>query len=172
MNQLTGCSQKLDYEAPAALTGQDCGFPSTAELPLHGGDIFSASARYGIAPEQWLDLSTGLNPEPYPVPDLDCAAFHHLPYLNPAFLAAAAKYYGSDQLLAGTGSQLIIQALPKCLEQQCQANLPVLLPEHGYREHHDHWQRHGNELLTYPAFDADRACAAIESMLDRGKPFQ
>ncbi|MGB3865261.1 MAG: threonine-phosphate decarboxylase, partial [Xanthobacteraceae bacterium] len=36
----------------------------------HGGDLGKAMARFGGAPDQWLDLSTGINPNPYPVPSL------------------------------------------------------------------------------------------------------
>lgn len=144
---------------------------SATAMPLHGGDIYSASARYGIPAEQWLDLSTGLNPEPYPLPELEAVAFQRLPYLNPDFIAAAANYYGNDQLMPGNGSQLIIQAIPQCLEQECLEKLPVLLPEYGYREHHDHWRRHGNSIHTYPAFDSDAAVATIEAALDKGDPF-
>lgn len=136
------------------------------EAPLHGGDIYSASAHYGIPAEQWLDLSTGLNPDAYPVTGLEPQAFQRLPYLRPDFIAAAARYYGNDQLMPGNGSQLIIQALPDCLDM-----LPVLLPEFGYQEHRDHWQRHGNNIRTYPAFDSDMAAAAIEAALNRAEPF-
>jgi len=136
------------------------------ESPLHGGDIYSAGARYGIPAEQWLDLSTGLNPDAYPVTDLEPEAFQRLPYLRPDFISAAASYYGNDQLMPGNGSQLIIQTLPDCLDM-----LPVLLPEFGYQEHRDHWQRHGNIIRNYPAFDSDMAAAAIEAALDRGEAF-
>ncbi|WP_432473436.1 aminotransferase class I/II-fold pyridoxal phosphate-dependent enzyme [Amphritea sp. HPY] len=139
--------------------------------PLHGGDIYSASARYDIPAEQWLDLSTGLNPDAYPVADLEPQSFQRLPYLRPDFIAAAASYYGNDQLMASNGSQLIIQALPECLEEECLDMLPVLLPEFGYQEHRDHWQRHGNNICTYPAFDSAMAAAAIEAALDRAEPF-
>ncbi|GGK68225.1 threonine-phosphate decarboxylase [Amphritea balenae] len=145
-------------------------------MPLHGGDIYSASVRYGIPAPQWLDLSTGLNPESYPLPQLDAAAFQRLPYLNPDFIAAAAHYYGNDQLMPCNGSQLIIQALPQCLEQEylppgVQEKLPVLLPEYGYQEHRDHWQRHGNPIRTYPAFDSGAAVATVEAAIDQGDPF-
>ena len=134
--------------------------------PLHGGDIYSASQHYGIPAEQWLDLSTGLNPEPYPLTDLEPEAFQRLPYLRPDFIQAASQYYGNDQLMASNGSQLIIQAFPSCLDP-----LPVMLPEFGYQEHRDHWLRHGNDIINYPAFDTELATAAIEAALDKGDPF-
>ena len=143
-----------------------CGLESADELPLHGGDIVSASARFGIPVAQWLDLSTGLNPVAYPVPVLEAEVFQRLPYLRPEFIDAAANYYGNDQLMPSNGSQLIIQELPNCL-----AKLPVLLPEYGYQEHHDHWKRHGNPIEYYPAFDPHEAAATIEAALEKGEAF-
>ena len=60
----------------------------TSDLPLHGGDIISASTRYNI-PIEWIDLSTGINPDYYPVADINLSAFCQLPYLNPEFYSAA-----------------------------------------------------------------------------------
>ena len=34
----------------------------------HGGDLTDAIARYGIVRDDWLDLSTGINPYAYPCP--------------------------------------------------------------------------------------------------------
>ncbi|MCV6611746.1 MAG: pyridoxal phosphate-dependent class II aminotransferase [Amphritea sp.] len=136
------------------------------QLPLHGGDLITASQRYGIPVNDWLDLSTGLNPSSYPVPELDEVLFQRLPYLRPEFLAAAAAFYGNDQLMPSNGSQLVIQELPHCLN-----NLPVLLPEHGYKEHEDHWKRHGNAIEHYPAFEPEAAVEVIEAALERGEPF-
>lgn len=160
---VTGSAAARGFENVTIATDTEA---TDTESPLHGGDIYSASARYGIPAELWLDLSTGLNPDAYPVEDLEPQSFQRLPYLRPDFIAAAASYYGNDQLLASNGSQLIIQALPGCLDM-----LPVLLPEYGYQEHRDHWQRHGNNIRTYPAFDSDMAAATIEAALDRGEPF-
>ncbi|WP_372831131.1 threonine-phosphate decarboxylase [Pontibacterium sp.] len=137
-----------------------------SENLLHGGDLISASARYNIPVESWLDLSTGLNPVSYPVEGVDPLAFQRLPYIQPEFLAAAAQYYGSDQLLPVNGSQPVIQALPKCVEK-----LPVLLPAVGYDEHRHSWQKNGNPLVFYPAFDAEAARVMIEKALLEGEAF-
>lgn len=137
-----------------------------SEQLIHGGDLFTASERYGIPVEQWLDLSTGINPESYPLHDLAPEAFKQLPYLQPEFLHVAAEYYGSDQFLAVNGSQPVIQALPQVLEP-----LSVLLPEVGYDEHRYHWARNGNPLSFYSAFDLKVATEQIESRLALGEPF-
>lgn len=35
----------------------------------HGGRIHAYAKQYGIAPKDWLDLSTGINPNGWPVPE-------------------------------------------------------------------------------------------------------
>jgi cobalamin biosynthetic protein CobC len=36
-------------------------------LPVHGGDLGLAEARFGKPKQGWLDLSTGISPFPYPI---------------------------------------------------------------------------------------------------------
>ncbi|MEL7428892.1 MAG: threonine-phosphate decarboxylase, partial [Pseudomonadota bacterium] len=36
----------------------------------HGGRLDAAVKVYGGSVDEWLDLSTGINPVPYPVPDI------------------------------------------------------------------------------------------------------
>ena len=126
----------------------------------HGGDIISASARYGIAQEQWLDLSTGLNSISYPTDSLPASAFRQLPYLQPEFLRATAEYYGSEQFIPLIGSQMLIQALPKMLPEK-----PVLLPDVGYSEHRDSWGAAGFAIQYYPALEHDACLASIDREL-------
>ena len=133
---------------------------------LHGGDLIGASARYNIPQDQWLDLSTGINPDSYPVGELAPEVFQRLPYQQQAFAEAVTGYYGSDQWLAVNGSQPVIQALPLCLEK-----LPVLLPDVGYDEHRHHWAMNGNPLAFYPAFDQQAASAQIETRFRNGGAF-
>ena len=52
----------------------------------HGGNLQAAVTRYGIPREAWLDLSTGINPDPYSVPPLTADAWHRLPVPNPCLL--------------------------------------------------------------------------------------
>jgi cobalamin biosynthetic protein CobC len=45
----------------------------------HGGGLDAAAAAFGGAREDWLDLSTGINPVPYPVGHLTQDAWTALP---------------------------------------------------------------------------------------------
>jgi len=138
------------------------------QLPLHGGDLQQASQRFDVPFEQWIDLSTGINPESYPISELDGAAFQQLPYLKPVFIQAAQSYYlgydnkylGDNNLLAVPGSQAVIQLLPECLP-----SLPVLLPELGYQEHQLQWQQSGVEVCHYPSIEHEASIAFINKSL-------
>ena len=103
--------------------------------PPHGGDVLRASRDYHIPRDQWLDLSTGINPDPYPVDHISPDSFFQLPYIRPEFNDAVTRYYAHDHFLAVAGTQVAIQALPQIL-----ANDAVLLPDVGYQEHALHWQ--------------------------------
>jgi cobalamin biosynthetic protein CobC len=80
---------------------------------LHGGDLAAARRLFPDAPEPFIDLSTGINPHSYPVPQLSSEVFARLP--EPAALgrlvAAAAKAYGApspDHVVAAPGTQILL----------------------------------------------------------------
>jgi cobalamin biosynthetic protein CobC len=100
---------------------------------VHGGGIAAAAARFGGRPEDWLDLSTGINPNPVAVPDVDVAAWHRLPdrHRQDAARAAAARYYGTANALPlpVPGTQSVIQLLPRLVTAGRRA--AVLVPTYG-----------------------------------------
>ena len=61
----------------------------------HGGGLTAASARYGGAPEDWLDLSTGINPNMVALPEIPAAVWNRLPdrALELAARQAARNWY-------------------------------------------------------------------------------
>ncbi|MHA3915533.1 threonine-phosphate decarboxylase CobD [Halovulum sp. GXIMD14793] len=82
----------------------------------HGGDLDRARAHYGGALEDWIDLSTGINRLPYPLPDLPPHLWQALPdkALFDAACAAARQAYHSDAaILPVAGAQAAIQLLPQ-----------------------------------------------------------
>jgi cobalamin biosynthesis protein CobC len=80
---------------------------------LHGGDLTAARRLFPDAPEPFIDLSTGINPHSYPLPQLSSRVFARLP--EPAALArlvaAAATAYGvpsPDHVVAAPGTQILL----------------------------------------------------------------
>jgi cobalamin biosynthetic protein CobC len=115
----------------------------------HGGNLRAAMLRFGG--EDWIDLSTGINPIGYPVPPLGPDAWQRLPEPDPGLLRAACDYYGAPAMLAVAGTQAAIQALP-CLRPP--ARVSVAAP--SYAEHGHHWSRHGHTMrqVAYPELDS------------------
>src|SRR5260370_35485529 len=52
--------------------------PAGAELILHCGNLDAARKRFPGAPEPWIDLSTGINPVPFPIPELPTEVWSRL----------------------------------------------------------------------------------------------
>jgi cobalamin biosynthetic protein CobC len=120
----------------------------------HGGRLLRAAQRYGIPPERWLDLSTGINPVAWPVPEIPARAWHRLPEDDDGLVEAARDYYAAPALWPVAGSQAAIQALPELREA---SRVGVLAP--GYAEHAHAWRRCGHrvELRT-----ADELIAGVD----------
>ena len=76
------------------------GAPATApslEPIAHGGDLAAARQMFPNAPEPFIDLSTGINPHPYPLPPLPAEIFARLPDRASVrrLAAMAARSYGA-----------------------------------------------------------------------------
>lgn len=126
----------------------------------HGGRLQQAARRYGIAPADWLDLSTGINPNAWPVPDLPAHAWSRLPESDDGLEAAAHAYYGTQSLLPVAGSQAAIQALP-LLRGACRVG--VLSP--SYAEHAQAWQRPGHAIQAVTAAQVDNSLAGLDVLV-------
>lgn len=123
----------------------------------HGGNLRDAARRYGR--DDWIDLSTGINPHGYPAPAPSSAAWHRLPEPDPQLVAAACAYYRASTLLPVAGTQAAIQALPRL---RAPSRVAVSAP--SYAEHAHHWNLHGHTrlLASYPALeDAVDACDVV-----------
>jgi cobalamin biosynthetic protein CobC len=123
----------------------------------HGGGIFAASRRYGIPLADWLDLSTGLNPEGWPVPDVPARSWQRLPEMADGLEEAAADYYGSPLLLAVAGSQPAIQGIPRLRPPGIVAVL-----ETTYAEHPHAWDTYGHQVCRLPASALDVAADHVD----------
>src|SRR4051812_46007176 len=120
----------------------------------HGGDLAQARARYGGEPGDWLDLSTGINPHPYPLPAFDPQAWTRLPAQSEvrSLEEVAAEAYGvppSGRVVPAPGAQAPIQWLPRLAPPGAAA---VLGPT--YSEHAAAWRAAGRVVHAIRDHDA------------------
>jgi cobalamin biosynthetic protein CobC len=111
----------------------------------HGGNLNDAVKRFERPREQWLDLSTGINPQPYPVPPLAADAWHRLPEAMPELAAAACAYYNAPALLPVAGTQAAIQTLPGL-----RPTAQVVIGAPAYAEHAYRWAQAGHAVREVP----------------------
>ncbi|AGS22279.1 threonine-phosphate decarboxylase CobD [Rhizobium etli] len=102
---------------------------------VHGGGVTAAAAAFGGRPEDWLDLSTGINPCPAALPEIPTRAWHRLPDSNLVDEArrTARDYYGSGEILPlpVPGTQSVIQLLPRLLTMGEGAKVAIVAPTYG-----------------------------------------
>ncbi|MFM9433245.1 cobalamin biosynthesis protein CobC [Janthinobacterium sp. CG_23.3] len=126
----------------------------------HGGNLRDAARRFGRAAEDWLDLSTGINPRWYPPPPLAGNAWHRLPEADPALARAAAAFYGAPLMLPVAGTQAAIQALPRLRPPS-----RVVVAAPSYAEHAHHWALHGHNMRQIAYADLDAAVGDCDVMV-------
>lgn len=122
----------------------------------HGGRLRAAAAHYDIPLDRWLDLSTGINPEGWPVPALPASVWQRLPETGDGLESAATAYYGNANLLPLAGSQAGIQCLPALLPKAAVACIAPI-----YAEHPQAWHQAGHKLRFLQNATLPRALAAI-----------
>ncbi len=103
---------------------------------VHGGRLDAARRLYPNAPRPWIDLSTGINPRPYPLPAIPPEAFARLPDDDAlaSLLAAARAAYGAPDeaaIVAGAGAQAFIQLLPRVFPARRVGVLGFTYAEHA-----------------------------------------
>lgn len=79
----------------------------------HGGDLTSARSLFPGASEPLIDLSTGINPSPYPFPPLGLEAFTRLPEQSALdrLCQVAARAYAAPSaahVVAAPGAQMLL----------------------------------------------------------------
>ncbi len=108
----------------------------------HGGQLRNAAKHYKIPLEHWIDLSTGINPNGYPIPAIPTHCWQRLPENNDGLLTVAQDYYQAESLLAVAGSQAAIQMLPHLYPR---SKVGILTP--AYAEHKACWQQAGHQVI-------------------------
>lgn len=107
----------------------------------HGGRLGRAAAVSGTRAEDWIDLSTGINPYGWPVSAIPSNCWTRLPEDDDGLIEAACAYYGAQGLLAVDGTQCAIQLLPGLRKP---GRVAVLSPT--YAEHAQAWRHNGHEV--------------------------
>jgi cobalamin biosynthetic protein CobC len=102
----------------------------------HGGGLDAAVARYGGTRMDWLDLSTGINPVPYPVGEISADAWTALPDQGAMdrLLATARKFWNvpdGAQIVAANGASAIIAAMPQVFRGHTVTITSPTYNEHG-----------------------------------------
>ena len=87
----------------------------------HGGNLSWAMTAFGGRADQWLDLSTGINPHGCPVPEMPATVWQRLPD-SAAFTQAdaARKTFGvpsAKAVVVAAGTQAAINVLPRMRPQ-------------------------------------------------------
>ncbi len=117
----------------------------------HGGDLAMATATFGNPQNGWLDLSSGVNPDAYPVPELPANVWSRLPSPHGVdeLCDLARVAYGVPQnaaLIATPGAQAAISMLPRIVEPR--RKVAVVSPT--FAEHARAWTSAGHEVREVP----------------------
>lgn len=143
-------------------------------VPDHGGALARAAARHGRPAAGWLDLSTGINPRPWPfphaLPPLPAEVWTRLPDddLARPFEAAARAYTGAPEaacVIAAPGSQALIQALPWLRPP---GRVAVVGPT--YAEHVRCWRLAGHATAEVADLDEAEAAASVVVLTNPNNP--
>jgi cobalamin biosynthesis protein CobC len=105
-----------------------------ADTPVpHGGDVGEARRLFPGAVEPFIDLSTGINPHPYPLPDLPAEIFARLPEADAlaALTAVAARTYSAPSpvcVVPAPGTQIL---LPLTAGLAAKGRAVILMPSYS-----------------------------------------
>lgn len=117
----------------------------------HGGGLDAAMAQFGGLRDNWIDLSTGINPTPYPLPGIPARFWQALPDSGDqmALKAAARRFWSipdSAGIAAASGVSALIAALPRLAKP---ATVGIAQPT--YNEHAASFAAFGWNVNTHPA---------------------
>lgn len=116
----------------------------------HGGGVDDAAARWGGDRGDWIDLSTGINPQPYPLPQLAPDIWTALPDagLTRSCIAAARRFWSVPQaaaILPVPGLSAAIARMPGLTDAPA-----VAIPGPTYNEHAAAFRTAGRTVLAQP----------------------
>jgi cobalamin biosynthetic protein CobC len=152
-------------------------------LPVHGGALNAAADFFNIPCEQWLDISTGINPTSWPIPEIPSRVWHRLPEeqkgSHESLEQAALEHYVTsnkgknnettqvenqiteDNILPCAGSQQGIRLLPflyAASQHGRKVEAKVWVTSGSYAEHGIAWEEQGHPVRKV-------ACDKISELL-------
>ncbi|MGZ5873427.1 MAG: threonine-phosphate decarboxylase CobD [Bradyrhizobium sp.] len=135
-----------------------------AELRIHGGRIDAAALSYPSAPQPWIDLSAGINPVAWPVPQIPLALYQRLPLAGDIarMTEAAGAAYGlpaNAAIVPVPGSEISIRLLPRVLGA---GRVGILAPTYG--SHAAAWRDAGAEICELAALP-DPGARDLETLI-------
>ncbi|UGX87986.1 threonine-phosphate decarboxylase CobD [Phyllobacterium meliloti] len=136
----------------------------------HGGALDRAMNRFGGTREVWIDLSTGINPEVFPLPPIALEVWNRLPDegLLASALDAARSYYGvADEaaIAAAPGTQALIQIMPDLAER---GEVAIIGPT--YQEHQSSFEQVGWKVSLCDNVDAIAHTAKVAVIVNPNNP--
>lgn len=135
----------------------------------HGGALDGAVARFGGAPSDWIDLSTGINPELFPLPEMGPEIWNRLPdqKLLATAIGAARRYYGTHEagVVAAPGTQALIQILPKLMQV---GEVAIIGPT--YQEHEFSFKQAGWPVFHHVRIDEIPQSAKVVVIVNPNNP--
>lgn len=117
----------------------------------HGGGLDAACAQYGGTRADWIDLSTGINPDPYPMPPVSMDAWTALPDAAALdqLVQNARRFWNvpdAAAVLAAPGASALIAQIP-----YLRPAATVSIPAPTYNEHAASFRMAGWAVLDHPA---------------------
>lgn len=121
----------------------------------HGGGLDAAIATFGGVRAGWIDLSTGINPHPYPVGEISAQAWEVLPdqAAQRALINAARAFWNvpkEAQIIPAHGASAIIARIP-----HLRAKGRVSIQPPTYNEHAAAFAAAGWNVLDHAAKNID-----------------
>jgi cobalamin biosynthetic protein CobC len=126
----------------------------------HGGNILAMAEKYHVPQNEWLDLSTGLNPNGWSVHAIPENVWQALPEEGDELQRAACEYYGCEYCLPVAGSQAAIQLLPSLRKG---SKVGIISPT--YAEHEHAWKKAGHTVKRIDACDVESEIVHLDVLV-------
>lgn len=136
----------------------------------HGGDLAAARAHFATPRSRWIDLSTGINPNAYPVGAVTGEDWQRLPQRDAEarLLAAARRAYALPEggaIVAAPGTQMLIQ-----LAARLRPASVVAVVGPTYNEHATSWAREGHRVISVDNLEAGVADTSVVVVVNPNNP--